>query len=120
MTLLRLYAHFAGLVAFGFQVGFVVRYAALTIAGKIRVRVGVDVVIVAVAQAVLLLVSNATLGLMAVRAAQPWRTATLAFLYTVLIVWMHRVFVDIGVQYRVQIMASEQGSLDRRHDEPAA
>ena len=91
-----------GLIALGFQIGFIVRYVALTIGGKIQVRVGIDVTIVATAQAILLGLSDITLALQSVRIVQPWRTAMLAFLYTVLCIWMHRVFVDIGIRYRVQ------------------
>ena len=114
MSLLRSYAHFAGLVAVGFQLGFIGRYIGLTIAGKVKLRVGVDVVIVAVAQGVLLVVSDITLALEAVRVAQPWRTVLSAAVYTVLCIWMHRIFIDIGTQYRVQVLAAERHTLDRR------
>ena len=114
MSFLRAYAHFAGLVAFGFQLGFIARYAGLTIAGKVKLRVGVDVMVVAVAQGILLAVSDITLALQSVRIAQPWRTVLSAVLYTVLCIWMHRIFVDIGTQYRVQVLAAERHTLDRR------
>ena len=105
MTGLRAYAHFAGLVAVGFQLGFICRYIGLTITGKVKLRVGIDVVVVAIGQGILLVVSDLTLALQAVRVAQPWRTVLTAIVYTVLCVWMHRIFIDIGTQYRVQVMA---------------